>query len=162
MAIPTQTVEYFQAGLVDLCAELARPATLEEIATYFGWDLDAVRAFLDHHDWRTLGIDLSCIEGPGAHNPVVGVIVGSRPLPRYSPTPELVRYVQAARPATATVYKLLMSAAAQCDIEAAALTERAMQYRAAASCSHRWIRLEQSAGHVCLKCGTRCQQPCPD
>lgn len=148
-----QALEFFQDGLVDLHAEMARPVTIQEIANYFGWEPQAVRTFLGKSDLAALGIELSCIEGPGAHNPVVGLIVGSRPLPRYSPTPDLVRRIQAARPDTQAVNASLRATAAACELEAAVLTSRAAQLLATAACIHRWVQSETATGYFCVKCG---------
>lgn len=107
-------------------------------------------------DLEPLGIELSCIEGPGAHSPDVGLHVGSRPLPRYSPTPALVKCIpwqEPLVPDTKAVNAALAAEAATCDLEAAALTENAARLRMQASCDHQWVRSESHARWTCGICG---------
>lgn len=156
MIARVRVIQAFQVSVVRLHAAKQRPVSAQEIADYLGWNVLGTRGLLRRLDLEPLGIELSCIEGPGAHSPDVGLHVGSRPLPRYSPTPALVKCIpwqEPLVPDTKAVNAALAAEAATCDLEAAALTENAARLRMQASCDHQWVRSESHARWTCGICG---------
>lgn len=156
MIARVRVIQAFQVGMVRLHAVKQRPVTAQEIADYFGWELGGTRRLLHQLDLEPLGIDRSCTEGSGAYSPDVGLRVGSRPLPRYSPTPDLVEIIRGqwqALPDTKAVNEALAAEAVTCDLEAAALTENAARLRKRASCDHQWVQSESQARWTCGVCG---------